>query len=420
LLVLLNYVMTVSAQWTTFDSTKVKTGGVQCIGSVYGQDTVFIFSTTNKLLICGYSSQSMLDSSYYAGLGYPREMVQVSKTNGALVYRAYNGFGAPWWVRKMDSVQTTIGSNYGTFSYSDAMMYSTTGVLYYRKKNAKGGKDTLYNSINDGTTFTSVFSSPYGCNLVGMSPDGGVFARVETQVNGGVVTFDMAGTYKSLDEGATWNLVYSYATDSVEEFDNIDCVGSDCFAMGNVLKNNGTDEYDAFFYSSDYGNTWILKSIQNFKELGQHNWGIDESLNVYFGKSNQIYRSIDKGVTFSPFIVGLPSPTQMIYSTWGKIFAGVNSTLYTLSSGGTGWREVSMDEESNIFPNSAVFEIYLRVHEEMLGGEYTIYNSLGQVMQKEKITRRQIIFSIQKFPSGIYFMNMQKKGKQKALKFIKE
>lgn len=404
------------AQWVAWDSANYNAGGIKCIGSAYNDDTLYMFSLANNMFVYDYNAQTLLDSSWNGGLGYPPERIQVNKINRKIIYYLYNGFGNPnWFRRNLDGTTTGIGTAHA----NDFMQMSPTGVLYYKKN----GTQSVKKSINDGTSFTDIFTYSNGSALVGVAADGGVFVNVSAQANGGIVTFDSAGLYKSSDAGVTWTMVYNYNnSDTVRKFSYMDCVSGDCYAIGGVYDNGGADKYDAFFYSNDNGNTWTLKSISNFDMLNKYNWGIDADGNVYYAKSGQIYKSTDKGATFSTYMNGLPNGTfsTTLFSTWGKVFTYDNShTLYSIHSVSTGIENIQTGVDFNIYPNPATSEINLNVAQSLIGGQVFVTNSLGQIIINQAIDITQLQFSLSDYANGMYFISIRKDAVQKSVKFIK-
>lgn len=416
-LLILLFIGSAKAQWTPFDTTQLKIGGIECIGSAKGSDTLYVFNSKNTMYVYKYSTKLFIDSIFNAGPAYPSQQIEVNRHNGNIIYRHYSGFGAPSWKRKTKTGTVTTIVN--SANLSDKMEMSPSGVLYYRKKAA----NAIQKSTDDGTTFNTVFSHSKGCNLSGISEDNGVFVSVSAIENGGIVTFDSAGIYKSLNNGANWSMVYGFnQVDTIEKVEAIKCIGNECFAVVRILKNKAANEYDGFLYSSDNGDSWTMKSITNFKGLSVHSWGIDNSGNVYYVNNNDIFRSTDKGSTFvSGYRNGIPSNSFIynLFSSQGKVFTEVYGDLYTLGGVSNVLNTISKKNYFNVYPNPVSSELNILFNKDFVNTKVIIYNSMGQIIISEVPRQEQLSILFDKHPAGLYFINVYQNGILQSMKFVK-
>jgi hypothetical protein len=94
------------------------------------------------------------------------------------------------------------------------------------------------------------------------------------------------------------------------------------------------------------------------------------------------------------------------------------SLLTSVGCGAVGINEISSNDFS-IFPNPAQSVINLRADIKLLGSAYVVYDNIGKVILKGKITSEITIIELGNLSGGIYLLSVGENLKQ-SFKIIKE
>lgn len=72
-----------------------------------------------------------------------------------------------------------------------------------------------------------------------------------------------------------------------------------------------------------------------------------------------------------------------------------------------------------LFPNPAGKELTLTLETDWQGAESTLINPLGRIIEKKRMTGRQVNFQVEHLSSGIYFIQVRTQHQQKTIPWIK-
>ena len=235
---------------------------------------------------------------------------------------------------------------------------------------ATGG---VWKSTDRGTRFSSIWpaSNPQSMGALLMTPGGILFAGTgEANPGGGSITYGGSGIYRSVDRGATWQLVGLTNSGAIGRL-AVDPTNSQHIfaAVAGQLYNPGGER--GVYESTDGGSSWIQVLAGDNDTTGAVDLAIDPSnpnrvfaamwdhlrepdLRTYGGVGSGIYRSIDGGSTWQRLTNGLPAPASTIgrigvalaASNPQRLYAIVNQTnglfqgFYTSADGGDSWTKL--------------------------------------------------------------------------------
>lgn len=243
---------------------------------------------------------------------------------------------------------------------------------------ATGG---VWKSTDAGAHFTSIWpaANPQTMGALAIASNGTLFAGIgEANPGGGSITYGGSGVYRSVDGGATWQLVGLANSGAIGRIaiDPTDPQHIFVAAAGDLFNPGGER---GVYESADGGSTWTrvlngdndttgavdlaldpLNPNRVFAALWDHRR--EPNLRRYGGTGSGLYRSADGGSTWGRLTNGLPAPGPTIgrigvalaASNPQRVYAIVNHAnglfegFYRSDDGGNSWTKLS--------PNSTLAE----------------------------------------------------------------
>jgi len=162
--------------------------------------------------------------------------------------------------------------------------------------------------------------SPYG---IAVNQSGHIFAGTSH------------GTYRSIDNGQTWQLVYDFTLNTL-------VISSLQYIIGGSQGSGPT--IGSILRSTDNGNSWETYGPLN---TAVFSLSIDLNGRLYAGSVDGVYRSTDEGLNWSS--IGLPG--QLIFSialdSSNNIFAGSVAGIHKSTDNGITWNFSSLGNQVN-------------------------------------------------------------------------
>ena len=241
---------------------------------------------------------------------------------------------------------------------------------------ATGG---VWKSTDRGALFTSIWpaTNPQAMGALVITSNGTLFAGTgEANPGGGSITYGGSGVYRSVDRGATWQLVGLTNSHTIGRLavDPTDPQHIFAAAAGDLYNHGGER---GVYKSTDGGSTWTQVLAGDNDTTGAVDLAIDPinpnrvfaamwdhlrepDLRTYGGVGSGVYRSTDGGSTWQRLTNGLPGPAATIgrigvalaASNPQRVYAIVNQTsgpfqgFYRSDDGGNSW--------TNLSPNSTL------------------------------------------------------------------
>lgn len=115
--------------------------------------------------------------------------------------------------------------------------------------------------------------------------------------------------------------------------------------------------------------------------------------------------------------------TNMVYTLSGQTPAGClgSHTLAIVVTPCTNISETLNTVGVNLFPNPNQGFVTLQLPEENLFINYELYNTLGQIVQRKKITEKIVLIDLSKISSGVYYLKLLKDdGINNVFKIVRE
>ena len=238
---------------------------------------------------------------------------------------------------------------------------------------ATGG---IWKSTDAGAQFTAIWpaTSPQSMGALAITSDGVLFAGLgEANPGGGSITYGGAGVYRSMDRGATWELVGLANSSRIGRIAvNPNNPEHIFVAASGDLFNPGGER--GVYESTDRGATWTLVLSGDNNTTGAVDLAIDPldpnrifatmwdhrrepDLRRYGGVGSGLYRSSDGGSTWERLTNGLPAPGATIgrigvavaRTNPQRVYAIVNQTtgifqgFYRSDDGGNSWINLPSD-----------------------------------------------------------------------------
>jgi photosystem II stability/assembly factor-like uncharacterized protein len=211
---------------------------------------------------------------------------------------------------------------------------------------ATGG---VWKSKDKGTRFTSIWptTNPQSLGALAITSAGTLFAGTgEANPGGGSLTYGGSGIYRSIDGGATWQLVGltnsgAIGRLAVDPTDPLHIFA----AVAGQLYNHGGER--GVYESSDGGSTWTRVLAGDNDTTGAVDLVIDPSnpsrvfaamwdhfrepdLRTYGGVGSGVYRSTDGGTTWQRLTNGLPAAGSTVGRIGIAVAASNPQRLYTI------------------------------------------------------------------------------------------
>lgn len=235
---------------------------------------------------------------------------------------------------------------------------------------ATGG---VWKSTDKGARFTSIWpaANPQSMGALAITPSGTLFAGTgEANPGGGSITYGGTGIYRSIDGGATWQLVGLTNSGAIGRIVVDPANAQHIFtAVAGALYNHGGER--GVYQSTDGGTSWTQVLAPDNDTTGAVDLAIDPTnssrvfaatwdhfrepdLRTYGGAGSGVYRSINGGTTWQRLTGGLPAagPTigrigialaasnpQRLYAIvilTGGLFQG----FYQSDNGGDSWTKL--------------------------------------------------------------------------------
>ena len=238
---------------------------------------------------------------------------------------------------------------------------------------ATGG---VWKSTDKGARFTSIWpaTNPQAMGALVITPTGTLFAGTgEANPGGGSITYGGSGIYRSIDGGATWQVVGLTGSGAIGRLAVDPTDPQHLFAaVAGDLYNPGGER--GVYESTDGGSNWIQVLAGDNDTTGAVDLAIDPTnpnrvfaamwdhlrepdLRTYGGVGSGVYRSTDGGSTWQRLTSGLPAASATIgrigvalaASNPQRLYAIVISTnglfqgLYRSDNGGDSWTKLPTD-----------------------------------------------------------------------------
>ncbi len=238
---------------------------------------------------------------------------------------------------------------------------------------ATGG---IWKSTDKGAQFISIWpaTKPQAMGALAISSNGTLFAGLgEANPGGGSITYGGSGVYRSIDHGATWELVGLTNSGAIGRIavDPTDPQHIFVAAAGDLFNPGGER---GVYESTDGGNNWTRVLTGDNDTTGAVDLAIDPlnpnrvfaalwdhrrepDLRRYGGAGSGLYRSTDGGSSWARLTNGLPAAGAIIgrigvalaASNPQRIYAIVNQTnglfegFYRSDDGGGSWTKLAED-----------------------------------------------------------------------------
>jgi photosystem II stability/assembly factor-like uncharacterized protein len=193
------------------------------------------------------------------------------------------------------------------------------------------GESGLFKSTDGGASFAAVAPGPAGL------PTSGVFLYAFTSVGSTVLgVLSTGGVYKSTNLGDTWTLSSTGLPAGVS--------GASLVSNGNTVVMGSAS---AVYRSLDGGATWNLVapptsstpySVYSLLYVGSTLYA--GTFGFGFPDSHGLFRSTDDGTTWTRLTNGIPSntPVYALAAADGRVFAGLAKGLFVSNDGGSSWQ----------------------------------------------------------------------------------
>lgn len=236
---------------------------------------------------------------------------------------------------------------------------------------ATGG---VWKSTDKGARFTSIWpaTNPQSMGALIITSNGTLFAGTgEANPGGGSLTYGGSGIYRSLDAGATWQLVGLTNSGAIGRMAVDPANPQHIFAaVAGELYNPGGER--GVYESTDGGTTWTQVLTGDNDTTGAVDLAIDPTnsnrvfaamwdrlrepdLRTYGGVGSGVYRSTNGGTTWQRLTNGLPASSATIgrigialaASNPQRLYAIVNQTdglfqgFYKSDNGGDSWTKLA-------------------------------------------------------------------------------
>lgn len=248
-----------------------------------------------------------------------------------------------------------------------------------------------------------------------------------------------------------------------------------------LITGNGYDLFSIFYpfdfmYSSNYGNSWILKNTFFPPVIPQYMYAINAHIpngsliplnneQIAFSISDLIFILSDPYTDYSVKNIpslnssdytkmaikdsticciinsGTTTPTSIAYiskdfgNTWSirQLYCGFvdnvsisdNYIIYVPCQNGTVWKydiindiPIFIENQIKIYPNPVQSKIYIEFSNEVIS-EVEIFNTIGQKLQNFLINDVKYSIDFSEYSSGIYFINIKSVKKSICKKIIK-
>jgi hypothetical protein len=123
-------------------------------------------------------------------------------------------------------------------------------------------------------------------------------------------------------------------------------------------------------------------------------------------------------------VIAVSPSVTTTYTVSGTNASGCsNSSIITQSvSLCTALNALSESENLNfkIYPNPFFDEIMVSINDLKNEINFSVYNSLGQLVYQTKVTKPNSVINLKELPSGLYFIRSEVSGQEKVLKLIKQ
>lgn len=283
------------------------------------QNSAGLNITSSSWVELGPSEVTNITGQYSAGLGRVEDLY-VDPTNWNVIYLGSRSGG--FWKTIDGGTNWTGGStDFLVASGVNSITVSSTNIdsILINVRNPDNGRSHgLYRSIDGGTTFNQSNFNPTELGVGGLGSNF-IINTVRFHPHHGDLIFvgTESGLYRSTDNLQTWSLLITSADVTNMAFHPTD---------PNIiyLIDDSTGDRDYVWYSNDKGVTWT-KSAQitpNSDNRGLISTTSDCPDCVYFSSDNGIWKSIDKGLTFTNissvgsndgFVVNDLDQTNMMY-----------------------------------------------------------------------------------------------------------
>lgn len=180
----------------------------------------------------------------------------------------------------------------------------------------------------------------------------------------------MPGTfYITSDGGTTWS--YTHPLESVSYYNHFDSIAlSPDYEYGSldqtVFLGGGNQAW--VYLSTDSGSTWFRDDSNISGDKNTWDFAVSPIFStdrtVFVAGNNGVYKSIDGGISFLPFNIGLPSGSHMAlgispdYSTDQIVFVGTYYGVFKSTDGGSSWYTASNGlPPSYNYSNPVIYDI---------------------------------------------------------------
>ncbi len=366
--------------------------------------------------------------------GFSKTMV-----NGSVQWTScLAGDGAGCAIDYTNSNKRYLGGTYGTLRYTNDGYSTFVGGRSYGPDNSRAA---FISPITIHPTIPSILYTGYGDVRKVTNVPSGIFTELNSNLtrtsfievfqNGpgqpiNIYAIGNNGARKSINDGASWSTISSPSSNRFTSFSAKNSNLSEVYATV-----SGYTDGDKVYKSNDEGNTWdnISDGLPNIviNEVMVHQ--TDDNNRLFLATELGVYTRDDVGNEWTKLGNGLPNVIVRDLK-----FNYTNETLYAGTYGRGMW-SISVPEATvlsvndfleeqksiNIFPNpTSSGSISVNIPNGVLNEEvnYEIYNYIGSLVVKGKITKENNTIDVSKLSTGSYILRTKIKGESTSKKFI--
>jgi dienelactone hydrolase len=160
---------------------------------------------------------------------------------------------------------------------------------------------------------------------------------------------------------------------------------------------------------------------------GGHCYYANSNFNCNFGEftcnsSLDITRAQQQAITFSflePWLNFYLKDNTSSESIFNNLLESSNQVNYSQSCSTLGNQEAVSEYGIMMFPNPVNDVLTIKFSAENLGGNFSIYNEIGQMVQQSKIENKETQLNLSELSDGLYFMTYSKDSFTSSGKFVK-
>ncbi len=420
-----------NAQWMRKDTLFTEPGcqvpvHYPAIGSITSPDTAYYYFNNNQCSPSGgsnvhyklFRTTNAFQDWHLIGTEMYSQMSCVDFVNTNTGFIGKNVFGFNRLMKTTDAGNTWITLD---------SLWQNANSPYYNifMFNADSGYTVSYDGILkriNGTQVQTISTNtgvPVYYPKILFTPDNKGFMWSYTSTNS---TFADPQLHRSLDNGITWNAVL---TDTIGDFYNLK------FADNNI---GYLTSWKGIYKTIDGGASWNL--LPNFNTYTFCLSVVDSNI-VYVSSYDSIFRTTDGGINwqYQPLPTNTismyrsPKSIQMLDSQNGYIIAlnGLYNELYTTTNGGALQsipQMISGTEYPVAQPNPADNISRIIFPSTYLGKKISInlFNITGKVIAsiKQSSCENPVDIDLRALPSGLYLVQLASEGNTSIIKIVKK